>query len=688
MHIMKKLLTLLCAAAFCMPLAAGSKIDGDARRRAEDIVSRMTLEEKCRLIHGEQGKSEYADGFHIMPNDRLGIPAVRMADGPQGVRNNTRSTYYPCGISLAASWNRTVAGGVGGGIGTDARARGVGIMLCPGVNIYRTALCGRNFEYYGEDSFLASETAAAYIGGMQSKGVMSTIKHFALNNQEYDRHRTGSYADERTINEIYFPTFRKAVEKADVACVMTSYNFLNSVHASENAWLIESNLRKWGFEGIVMSDWTSTYTTYGCLVSGLDLEMPHGDVLNYEAVRGFVENGVVDEAQIDRKCVHILQSLIAYGFLDNEVQDTSIPEDCDESRASALAAALEGPVMLKNDGVLPLRKSSKKIIVLGPNADRVPFGGGSGSMTPVEGRNVTLYAGLSRLRGYKVELMDWQNPDYDLLRKAGTVIYAGGFDHDSESEGFDRTYELPEGQNETIARLAEANANLVVVIYSGGEVDVRPWLDKAAGLVMAWYPGQEGGTAMASILSGAVSPSGRLPFTFWGSLEANPAYANYHASDNPSRRKSDRKFAEYKEGIFLGYRGMERFGVKPLFPFGYGLTYSSFAYSDIDVATAEEGLEVKFKVTNTGWRRAAEVAQVYLAPIGSEVLKPSIELKGYEKVALDPGKSVTLTVKVPYSSISHYDTGVHDWVCDHGRYRVQVAASSTDVRLSEEIVIK
>lgn len=222
MHIMKKLLTLLCAAAFCMPLAAGSKIDGDARRRAEDIVSRMTLEEKCRLIHGEQGKSEYADGFHIMPNDRLGIPAVRMADGPQGVRNNTRSTYYPCGISLAASWNRTVAGGVGGGIGTDARARGVGIMLCPGVNIYRTALCGRNFEYYGEDSFLASETAAAYIGGMQSKGVMSTIKHFALNNQEYDRHRTGSYADERTINEIYFPTFRKAVEKADVACVMTS----------------------------------------------------------------------------------------------------------------------------------------------------------------------------------------------------------------------------------------------------------------------------------------------------------------------------------------------------------------------------------------------------------------------------------------------------------------------------------
>ena len=687
---MKKLLPLLLLLAGSVASYAQS-----ARERAEELVSKMTLEEKCTLIHGERGDAEYEDGFHIMPIPRLGIPAIRMADGPQGVRNKTNSTYYPCGISLAASWNRDVAGRVGEGNGLDARARGVAIMLCPGVNIYRTALCGRNFEYYGEDPYLASETALHYISGIQSKGVMATIKHFALNNQEFDRHGVSSNADERTINEIYFPAFRKAVEKADVACVMTSYNPINGTHASENSWLIKDNLRAWGFDGIVMSDWTSTYSAIGCFGSGLDLEMPRGYVMNYENAKRLLESGVIEEGWIDEKCRHILQTVIEYGFLDNPVKDESIPEDCDISRANALAAALEGPVMLKNNGILPLKKSTKKsIIVLGPNADIVPYGGGSGRMDPIEGRNITLFAGLSGLgKGYKVELMDWKAPDYEKIRKAGAVIVAAGFNYDTEGEDFDRTYALPAGQDELISKVAAANPNTVVVVCSGGEVDVNPWIDKVGALIMAWYSGQEGGTALARILSGKVSPSGRLPFTFWGSIDKNPASANYYqskpygnrTSKRYSKRYSQYPFVEYSEGIFLGYRGMSHFGVEPMFPLGYGLTYSKFDYSGLSVEPSDGGYKVSFTVTNTGKASASEVAQLYISAEGSSVIKADLELKGYEKVSLDPKKSASVTIFLPKEAFSHYDVSSHSWVYDPGQYKILAGASALDIRLSEII---
>lgn len=681
-----------CMAAFSVIVCAESRIDEASHKRAVELVSQMTLEEKCTLIHGIKNDSEYGDGFHILPIERLGIPAIRMADGPQGVRNKTRSTYYPCGISLAASFNKETSYGVGYGIGTDARARGVAIMLCPGVNIYRSALCGRNFEYYGEDPYLASETALAYITGIQDKGVMATIKHFALNNQEFDRHGVSSNADERTMNEIYFPTFRKAVEKGDVACVMTSYNPVNGTHAAENEWLIRENLRKWGFEGLVMSDWTSTYTTIGSMTSGLDLEMPRDYVTGYKNVKELVENGVVDERFIDEKCVHILQTVIAYGFLDNEVIDRSIPEDCDESRANALAAALEGPVMLKNSGVLPLKPSSKKIIVLGPNSDIVPFGGGSGAMDAIEGRNITLLAGLSALKGYKVEAMDWHNLDREALKKAGAVVLGVGFDKTTEYEDGDRTYSLPQGQDELIAEVAALNANTVVVVYSGGEVDVNPWIEKVGALMMAWYSGQEGGTAMAQILSGKVSPSGRLPFTFWGSLESNPVMKNYHKGtpiDDSLFRNRHKKypFAEYREGIFLGYRGMEHFGVQPMYPFGYGLTYSSFEYSDLEVAKGEDGLDVTFTLKNVGKVTASEVAQVYVGQKNPLVVKAPFELKGYEKVKLAPKQSTKVSMHVPYSALSHYDAVGHDWIQDNGVFRVLVGASATDIKAEAELEI-
>ena len=404
---MKKTL-LLAVLLLCAYMSGIAQIyvTREDRERAEALVEQMTLQEKCALITGQD------DGFHTAAIEHLGIPSVRMADGPQGVRNKTNSTYYPCGLSLAASFNRAIAHGVGTGIGWDASARGVRIMLCPGVNIYRSPLCGRNFEYYGEDPYLASETAVQYIRGIQEQRVIATIKHFALNNQEYNRHGTISLADERTINEIYFPTFRKAVEQAKVGAVMTSYNPVNGIHAPENQWLL-GQLRGWGHEGIVMSDWTSTYTTLGSLTGGLDLEMPKGYVLNYEAVSELVRNGTIEESLVDEKCIHILQTFAAFGLLDLPMKNESIPENNLPSRQKAYEAALEGPVLLKNEGILPLKASKKNnIVVLGPNADIIPYGGGSGRMDPIEGTTTTLWQGIAALgKNYKASLMDWQNID-------------------------------------------------------------------------------------------------------------------------------------------------------------------------------------------------------------------------------------------------------------------------------------
>lgn len=681
---MKKAILLslfILAAGFAQ---AQIKISEQDREKAASMVKQMTLEEKCALIAGQY------DGFHTAAIDRLGIPSVRMADGPQGVRNKTNSTYYPCGISLAASFNREIAHGVGTGIGWDASARGVRIMLCPGVNIYRSPLCGRNFEYYGEDPYLAAETAVQYISGIQEQRVMATIKHFALNNQEYDRHWTASVADERTMNEIYFPSFRAAVEKAAVAAVMTSYNPVNGEHAAESAKLT-GKLREWGHEGIVMSDWTSTYTTLGCINSELDLEMPEGHVLNYESISELVKNGAVCESQLDTKCIHILQAFIAYGLLDQPMKDESIPENNAPSREKAYAAALEGPVLLKNDGILPIKASNKNnIIVLGPNADIIPYGGGSGRMDPIEGTTTTLWQGIASLgKKYKASLMDWNAIDEAALAKASAVILSVGFNYDTEREGHDRSYSLPAGQNELIAKVASINPNVIVVANSGGEFEVAPWLGNVKALLMAWYAGQESGRAIAAIISGAASPSGHLPFTFWGAEDKNPADKWYHKvvpviSKNRSNR-DPYPHAEYKEGVFVGYRGVEHFGVEPLFPFGYGLSYSQFEFSDGAVAPEGDGFRVSFKVKNCGKVVAAEVAQVYVCAGDSKGLHPAHELKGYEKVCLQKGETKTVSVVLPKSAFAHYCPGCHKWVVAPGVRKIQVGSSSASLPLELEV---
>ncbi len=679
---MKRTLILLTLISVCSGMSAGSPEEPkmeNPERRAMALVSEMTLEEKMSLVAGQ------VDGFHTAAIDRLGIPSIRMADGPQGVRNNTRSTFYPCGMSLAATWNPDIAGEMGKGLALDAKARGVGIMLGPGVNIYRSAHCGRNFEYYGEDPVLASAIACGYISGMQENGVIATIKHFAANNQEYKRHAVNSVVDERTLNELYFPVFRDAVQKAGVGAVMTSYNPLNGVHSAENGWLIKDVLREgWGFDGMVMSDWTSTYTTLGCVESGLDLEMPKGYWLDCGKVKELLDNGVIQESQIDAKCVNILKTFIRFGLLDRPAADAGLPEDNPECHRIAYDVAVEGPVLLKNTGILPLsRKCLGNLAVMGPNADIIPFGGGSGEVTPIEGRSSTLLSGLTEAAGKRnvmhIGLTSDMGFDEEAVRKASAVIISAGFTKTTEREGADRTFNLPAGQDGMIRKAASLNDNVVVIINSGGEV-AMPWIDEVEAVVMAWYPGQAGGQAMADILTGKVSPSGRLPFTIWGSEEANPSWPYYGMRENTIIPQKRDRFLHtvYYEGIFSGYRGADRVDAGPLYPFGYGLTYSDFSYSSLSVTSSGDGYDVTFELRNTGDCRASEVAQVYVSECEPEVPRPARELKGFAKVTLAPGETKTVTIRLDSSAFSHYDIGSGSFAVTPGDFMITVAADAAD----------
>ena len=656
------------------------KVTQEHRDRASALVARMTLEEKCDYIGGSK------DGFYIRPVERLGIPLIRMADGPQGVRNNTRSTLFACGVAAAASWNEDVAYEMGVALGQDSRARGVHILLGPGVNICRSPLCGRNFEYMGEDPCLAAATAVGYIKGVQSQGVMATVKHFALNNQEFNRHHVSSDADERTINEIYFPAFKAAVD-AGVASVMSSYNLVNNVHAAENRWLLTETLKdKWGFEGFVMSDWTSTYSTLGCVRSGLDLEMPEGFCMNYDAIKPLIETGVVREKDIDGKVETILASLIAYGFLDRPQLDTTIKEDNPYSREVAYKLSCESAVLLKNEDALPLKKGGR-VALMGPRADIIPCGGGSGSVDPLY--SISLYEGMNQLgEDFPVTLV---GEDYRkaarTLKEADAVVVSVGFDRQTEKEDHDRTFALPQGQDELIEFAAEHNDNVIVVIYSGGAVDMRRWHDKVSAVLMGWYPGQEGGLAIARMLAGEISPSGRLPISIEARPEDNPTYDNYYVEKPMTKRGHSTLNVTYGEGIFVGYRGYEKKGVSPLYPFGHGLTYTSFEYSDLMVSRNGDGVDVTLTVTNTGNFDAAEVVQIYVGEDNPCVARPAKELKGYDKVFIPKGESAVVTVRLPRSAFAFYDVDIHDWRINPGSFTIMVGASSQDIKLKEHIIL-
>ena len=689
-NIFREMKKVVISAAFVLSvtLAGAQEITQACKDRAKSLVDQMTLQEKVEYIAG------YRDGFYIRPVERLGIPEIRMADGPQGVRNNTKSTLFACGVAAAASWDQALAYEMGVALGQDSRARGVHILLGPGVNIYRSPLCGRNFEYMGEDPYLASRTAVNYIEGVQSQGVMATIKHFALNNQEYDRHHVSTNADERTMNEIYFPAFRAAVEEAKVGSVMTSYNLVNNVHASESGFLMKDNLReKWGFDGFVMSDWTSTYSTLGIVKGGLDLEMPRAFYFKYDLIKPLIDSGVIRESEIDEKVQHILQTLIAFGFLDRPQLDKSISEDNAYSREVAYKMACESAVMLKNDGVLPLKAGRKnRIVVMGPNADRIPCGGGSGKVDPLY--SISLYAGLGQLgKNYPVQLiepadkLDYNTPEnVKALESASSVVICAGFDTETEKENHDRTFTLPEGQDAMIKFAAAHNSNVIVVIYSGGGFDMSAWKDDVKAIIMGWYPGQEGGLALARMLAGEFSPSGRLPMSIEACWEDNPVHDSYYTKEKAENKRGfTNRYVTYNEGVFMGYRGYDRLGTKPLYPFGYGLTYGDFEYSDLAVVPSEDGVDVKFTLTNNGKMAAAEVAQVYVGELCPSVPRPVKELKGYARVQLGKGESKSVTVHLGKEAFAFYDVDIHDFRVNAGKFSIMVGASVGDIRLNAEV---
>lgn len=678
---MKRFLNLLLAALAAAVTLQAQTITREDVDRANSLVDRMTLQEKLDYIGG------YND-FYIREVPRLGIPEIRMADGPQGVRNNTQSTLFACGVAAAATWNESLVREMGVALGQDSRARGVHILLGPGVNIYRSPLCGRNFEYMGEDPYLASRAAVNYIKGVQSQGVMATIKHFALNNQEYDRHHVSSNADERTMNEIYFPTFRAAVQEAGVASVMTSYNMIDGVHSAENPLLIKDYLRaRWGFKGFVMSDWTSTYSTLGSVKGGLDLEMPRAFCMKAEDITPLIESGVIDESEIDEKVRNILQSLIAFGFLDRAQLDSSISEDNAYSREVAYRLSCESAVLLKNDGALPLKPNSRrKIVLMGPNADVIPCGGGSGRVSPLY--SVSLAQGMKTLgKKYPVTLVeDWKS-SVKAIENAAAVVVSVGYNSKTEKENSDRTFTLPEGQDEMIEFAAAHNKNVIVVIYAGGAVDMSRWQDKVSAIVMGWYPGQEGGRAIANILAGRVNPSGKLPMSFETALEDNPSYAWYYPREPKTKRGFSYKYVTYGEGIFTGYRGYERNGVKPNYPFGYGLSYTDFEYSASKCIRTADGYDVVFTLSNVGGRDGMEISQVYVGEKNPCVARPVKELKGFAKTFVKKGGSAKVTVHLPKSAFEYYDVQAHDWVLNPGWFTVYIGSSSADIKLTEDVLM-
>jgi beta-glucosidase len=823
------LITLLLLFWLSQAWAQARQSSPEVEARTESLLKRLTLEEKVDLIGG-------VDDFYIRANEKVGLPRLKMADGPVGVRNYGPATVFG-GIGLAATWDPELASRIGETIGTDARARGVHFMLGPGVNIYRAPLNGRNFEYFGEDPFLASRIAVAYIQGMQSKGVSATIKHFMGNNSEFDRHNVDTIIDERTMREIYLPVFEAAVKEAHVGAIMDSYNLTNGQHMTQNGYLNTDIVKKeWGFDGIIMSDWVATYDAVGAANGGLDLEMPSGKFMNRETLLPAIKAGTVSEATIDDKVRRILRTAIQFGWLDHEQTDVATPLLNPSGRQTALEAARSGMVLLKNEGkLLPLDKDKiKTIAIIGPDAyPAQPGGGGSAEAKPFTsvsylegiahflGSNTKVYysAGIPSLeeiakqtrftteaaggkRGLKSELFnnsdlsgqpaivefndhvhyiparedgvrnpvsirwtgyftpnvageytafvqgpgenggyrlyidkklvidDWkqwyafvsevpvaltEGPhqielDYrvekgwgkttlnfgivrpetlvspeakTLAARADAVIVAAGFDAETEGESGDRMFGLPPGQDELIKQIAAVNKNTVVVLTSGGGVDMTAWIDRAPALLEAWYPGQEGGTALAQILFGDFNPSGRLPITMELRWEDNPAHDTYHPKDGGKK-------VEYSEGLLIGYRHFDKAATKPLFPFGYGLSYTTFAYKNLKVSSTSTGdpqVSVTFDVTNTGARAGASVAEVFVGNQRAPVPMPAKELKGFAKTNLGPGETKSVTVKLDRRAFSYYDVGKHQWTLPAGEFDVFVARSAADIELQGKAIL-
>jgi beta-glucosidase len=812
------------------PVMAGGD-DASVEAKVAGLISKMTLDEKILLLSGT------SDGMHVPGIKRLGIPQLKFSDGPVGVRCWGRSTAYPAGAMLAATFDSEAAYELGRALGRDSRARGVHVLLGPGVDLYRVPQCGRNFEYFGEDPFLSSRLAVGYVKGVQSQKVATSVKHYCANDQEVLRDSVDTIVDERRLHEICLPPFKAAVQEANAWTLMAAYNKVNGEWCTANSYLLTEVLRKqWGFKGVLMSDWGAVHEFLGPFTAGTDLEM--GTTTHYTAdnIKRFLQEGKVSQDLIDEKVRRMLRMSVSLGFFDNNQEDKSIPANDPSGAQTALKVAREGLVLLKNEReLLPLnREKIQSLVVLGPNAGAAITGGGGSSGTEPfsatglldavasqAGKNVkvtympswlgpnpsstnsfsipTQYepAAENGQRGMKAEY--FSNPDlagkpevaridsqinymwglwhpadqittptysvrwtgkikaavsdnyvfacasdgarvlvdgkpifdnwsgasasnsiktikmeagetHDLvieyhhlkgvatmmfafgragepfnadesrqIAEADAVVAAVGFNSSMESEGYDRPYDLPAEQVELLKSVSRLNPRTVVVLNAGGNVGMEKWIDGVAALFHAWYPGQNGNQAVAEALFGDLNPSGKLPDTFEKRFEDSPAFGNYPgAGDNGGK-------VEYKEGIYVGYRWFDKKNITPRFPFGYGLSYTSFLMHDLVLEKKDGSLEAKVEVTNTGKRAGTEVVQLYVRPLEPSCDRPVQELKGILRVELNSGETKTVTLPLKAGSFATYDAKAHEWISPAGQYEIAVGSSSRNIHCSRTI---
>ncbi len=664
-------------------------------KRIESLLKQLTLEEKVALTAG-------VDFWHTHVIERLGIPAIKVTDGPHGARTMDNAdpkrtipaTCFPTGVSLAATWNPDLVNKVGVALGEETRARGCVVLLGPCINIHRSPLGGRNFESYSEDPYLSSQMTVAIIKGIQSQKVSACVKHFALNDSEYQRMTISSEVDERTRREIYLPSFEKAIKEAGAWSVMCSYNKIDGTFASENHWLLMEVLKdEWGFEGLVMSDWYAVHSTIPAANAGLDLEMPGPARFFNEALVKAVKEGAVDEKIIDDKVRRVLGVMIKTGALDKNITDADKNKEFPAHGQLAREVAEEAIVLLKNDNnLLSLDKNKvKTIAVIGPNAaTAVIQGGGSAYVTPYY--KVAPLEALKKFCGDKVQIVYEPGcadaPSANLLEKAvkaaagaDVALVFVGTNEKIETEGVDRKdMNLPPGQNELVSRVAKANPKTVVIMNNGSPLNM-PWIDSVPAVVDALFPGQECGNAIANIIFGLVNPSGKLPDTFPRRYEDNPAFP-YYPGENDK--------VVYGEGMFVGYRHYDANNVEPLFSFGHGLSYTTFEYSNLKVSPAQtkDKFNVSVDVKNTGKAAGKEVVQVYVSDIAASVPRPPKELKAFSKVALKPGQKKKVEFTLTKDALSFYDVKTKDWVAEPGDFEILVGSSSRDIRVRGKVTLR
>ncbi len=664
----------------------------DASQWAEGILSQMTLEEKCKYVGG-------TDIFFTEAIERLGIKRVFMSDATAGVnlrdqfRASTyqnaveKTTQFPSSIVLASTWNPELSADYARSVGEQCNAAGVGVLLGPGFNLYRHAQCGRNFEYFGEDPFLISRMVENYVEGMQSTGVVATLKHFVANNTDYFRRKSNSIVDERTLNEIYLPAFKAGIEAGALA-VMTSYNLVNGEWASQSEEVIHGLLRKHlGFKWLVMTDWWAIYDCAKTAKSGQDLEMPGCEAL--ADLENKVKSGEVAEADVNRMVKSILTTLKAADLFDVEAKPEMV-EKFPEHEAVALQTAREGTVLLRNENnALPLKASDEEILVIGQFVTENAYGGGAATVKGYD--NLTLLDALTAEFGERINYD--KAPTEETIRNAKTLILSLGT---MDSEGWDRDFQVRPFDHLFVEHVLSLNPNAILLVNSGSGIKLTDYVDRTSAIIYAWYNGQNGQQAVAEILAGKVNPSGKLPITlekdFADSIdpdyvpEGEVLYSGWNDGWEANREIYD---VPYDEGVFVGYRWYEHKKIEPLYPFGFGLSYSTFEYSDLSVSaksfSADEGVVVTFKITNTADVDGAEIVQLYVADLESSVARPAKELKGFKKIFLTAGESKEVSLKLSKADFSFWCSEGKDWKAEAGDFEVLVGASSADIKLATEV---